>query len=365
MTPKERVHAALRREPVDRVPIFMWFHPETRLLLARLLEIPPGQVDVAMGNDVRMTWVNNNYAMEGIVHEQDGQSHVDFWGIRWTKQGPYNQVTRFPLGDATPEQVRAYRFPHEHKEFLLGRMDPVIQEAGDYFVGCDVSPCVFEMYWRLRGLEQTLLEMAAEPALSDDMFSRSADFAVELAEEACRRFPLDWLWSGDDVASQRSLLMSPEAWRTLIKPHQKRVFDVGKAHGLWVAHHCCGALRPIIPDLVEIGLDVLNPVQCNSPGMDPLDLKRELGGRLSFMGGVDTQGLLPNGTADEVRRATRRLIDAMTADGGGYILAASHTIPPETPVDNIFAMYDEAGVTREAIFDYAAQIRANLAASDS
>ena len=80
---------------------------------------------------------------------------------------------------------------------------------------------------------------------------------------------MDWLWAGDDVASQRSLLMSPQTWRTMIKPHLARVFAVGKAHGLWVAFHCCGALRPIIADLVEMGLDVLNPIQCNCPGMDP------------------------------------------------------------------------------------------------
>jgi len=144
----------------------------------------------------------------------------------------------------------------------------------------------------------------------------------------------------------------------MIKPHLARVFAVGKAHGLWVAYHCCGALRPILADLVEIGLDVLNPVQGNCPGMDPWDLKREFGDKLSFMGGVDTQELLPRGTVDEVRRATRRLIDGLTSDGGGYILAATHTIPPETPLDNIFALYSEAGLTREAIFDRAASVRA-------
>ena len=125
-----------------------------------------------------------------------------------------------------------------------------------------------------------------------------------------------------------------------------------------MAYHCCGALRPIIGDLVEIGLDVLNPVQCNCPGMDALELKREFGSRIAFMGGVDTQYLLPNGTPAEVRRATRQLLDGMTADGGGYILAASHTISPETPDENIFAMYEVAGITRQEIHDRAASIRA-------
>jgi uroporphyrinogen decarboxylase len=94
--------------------------------------------------------------------------------------------------------------------------------------------------------------------------------------------------------------------------------------------------------------------------MDPLALKAEFGKQISFMGGVDTQGVLPSGTVEEVRRATARLIEGMTSGGGGYILAASHTIPPETPDDNIFAMYAEAGISREEIFDRAAQIRASM-----
>jgi len=361
MKPKERVHAALRREPADRIPIFMWFHPETAVQLGRLFEVPPSCVDTVLGNDVKMTWVNNNYAMEGIVHQHDGEGHVDFWGIHWVKEGPYNQITHFPLANATPDELLAYRFPHEHLEFLLGRMEPLMATADEYFIGCDVSPNVFEMYWRLRGMEQAMVDMAADPELAYKMLGRCGDFAVQLSRMACERFALDWLWTGDDVASQRSLMMSPDTWRRMIKPHLARAFDVGKSHQLPVAYHCCGALRPIIADLVEMGLDVLNPVQCLCPGMDPLELKGEFGSELTFMGGVDTQELLPNGTVDEVRRATRRLIDGMTSDGGGYILAASHTIPPETPVDNIFAMYAEAGVAREEAFDRAADLRASRA----
>lgn len=361
MNSRQRVHAALRREPVDRVPIFMWFHPGTVDLLASLLEIPRNQVDAVMGNDVRMTWVNNNYAMEGIVHERDGESHVDFWGIKWVKEGPYNQIAGFPLEKCSREELLGYRFPAEHLEELLARMEPVLARRDEFFIGCDVSPCVFEMYWRLRGMEPAMLDMAADEELIQAMFGRCADFSVLLSEEACRRFPLDWLWAGDDVASQRSLLMSPAAWRRQIKPHLARVFAVGKRHGLHVAYHCCGALRAIIPDLIEIGLDVLNPIQCNCPGMDALELKCEFGRHLSFMGGVDTQGVLPCGSADDVRRATRELIDGMTTDGGGFILAASHTVPPETPMENIFAMYAEAGLSREEIFDRAADLRARLA----
>jgi uroporphyrinogen decarboxylase len=362
MNSKQRVHAALRREPVDRLPVFMWFHPQTAQRLAGLLEIPISHVAEAMGDDVRMTWVNNNYAMEGIVHENEGESHTDFWGVQWTRQYGFNQITGFPLARASREEVLRYQFPTGHLEELMRLMLPVAAHQKDYFIGCDVSPCVYEMYWRLRGIEGALLDMVEDPELANEMLKRCADFSAELSRLAVDRYALDWLWTGDDVSSQFSMLMSPETWRALIKPHLARITAVGKAKGLWVAYHCCGALRPIIPDLIEIGIDVLNPIQCNCPGMDALELKAEFGKQMAFMGGEDTQGLLPTGTVDEVRHASARLIEGMTRDGGGYILAVSHTIPPETPDANIFAMYQEAGISREAIFDRAAQVRRALAA---
>lgn len=357
MTSKERVKAALKRQPVDRVPVFMWFHPGTAKHLAAVLELLPHQVGEAFGNDVRQAWVNNNYAMEGIVHERDGESHVDDWGIRWEKQGAYNQPVGFPLREFSPKQVLEYPFPIHRMEALLANMTPVATAAGEYFIGSDVSPCVFEMYWRLRGMEEAILDLVANAEMADTMLGRCADFAVTLSEESCRRFPLDWLWTGDDVAGQQTMIMSPGLWRSMMKPHLQRVVDVGVRAGLPVAYHCCGALRAIIPDLIEMGIEVLNPVQCTCPGMEPRELKHEFGAHLTFMGGVDTQYLLPTGTAEEVYRTTARLVEDMTSDGGGYILAASHTVPPETPDENIFAMFAAIGMTREHVFDRAAAIR--------
>lgn len=359
MNAKERVHKALNRMPVDRVPVFMWFHPSTARRLASLLEIPVARLADALGDDIRQTWVNNNYAMEGIVHEHEGETHTDLWGITWRKEGEFNQIIHAPLSDADRDVCLSYAFPWAELDSLLGLMEPVIARAADSYIGCDVSPCVFEMYARIRGLENASLDLVLNPDLAIVMMSRCADFSVRLSEEACARFPLDWLWLGDDVAGQRALIMHPDTWREIIKPQLKRIAEVGKAAGLPVAYHCCGALSPIIPDLIKIGIEVLNPVQCTCPGMNPLELKQEYGNHLSFMGGVDTQGLLPNGSAGDVYRATVELIEGMTVDGGGYILAASHAVPPETPDENIFAMYAAAGITREEINDRAAEIRAN------
>lgn len=357
MNSRDRVHAALGRQPVDRAPIFMWFHPQTAERLGKLLEIPPQFVADAMGNDVHQTWVNNNYAMEGIIHEKDGDSHCDDWGITWERQLGFNQITRFPLAEAGQDSVLGYSFPTHAIDRFFEPMRSIAASSDGFFLGCDVSPCAFEMYWRLRGMQGALVDMIETPGLAGEMFRRCVDFALYLGEKAMAEFPLDWLWTGDDVASQEAMMFSPRLWRELIKPELARLFAAGKQRRLWVAYHCCGALRPIIPDLVEIGLDVLNPIQSNCPGMDPFELKREFGDRLAFMGGVDTQELLPRGSPLQVSRAISALIEGMTADGGGYILAASHTIPPETPDENIFAMYHEAGLSREEIFDRAAEIR--------
>jgi len=360
------MEAALKREPVDRVPIFMWLHPDTAKHLSELLEISPGRVAEAMGDDVRQAWVSNNYAMEGVTHEHEGQGHLDFWGIEWVKVGAFNQIRHFPLQDADKDEISDYQYPYDHIDELMRNMEPIVpggsavcSSENEFWIGCDVAPVQFEMVFRLRGMQNALLDMIAAPEVSEMMLEQAAAFAVRISEVACERFPLDWLFVGDDVGSQRGMIMSPQMWRATIRPNLARVFDVGRSNGLWVAYHSCGSIRPIIPDLVEMGVQVLNPIQCNCPGMDAFELKKEFGKDLTFMGGVDTQGLLPNGTADDVRRETTRLLEGMTTDGGGYILAASHTVPPETPDENIFAMYAAVGVSREEIFDRAADIRAS------
>lgn len=357
MNSKERMYSALQRKPADRIPIYMWYHPGTFQRLTNVLDIPPDSFDQVMCNDVKQKWVGNNYAMEGITHENDGEGHTDQWGIEWVRQGGFNQIMRSPLANASEEEILNYRFPVNDIEQLLKSMDTIIPFSEEFFIGCDISPCLLELLFRIRGMENSFLDTLASPDISKGLLMKAADFAIQIGEKACDKFPLDWLWTGDDVGGQQSMMLSPDLWRILIKPHLKNIFDVGKKRGLWVAYHSCGAIRPIIPDLIEIGLDVLNPIQCNCPGMDSVELKKEFGKQLTFMGGVDTQYLLPNGTSSEVYKETLRLIEQMTDDGGGYILAASHTIPPETPLENIFAMYQAAGLSREEIFDRAADVR--------
>ncbi len=358
MTSRDRVHAALRREPVDRVPVFMWFHPETAAKIAAHLRIAPHQVDEALGNDVRQVWVGNNYAMEGIVHEHDGGTHTDDWGITWVREGGFNQVSHSPLADASEQDLAAYRFPYDAIPSLMRQLDGLRPDAGTKFIGADVSPCLFELLCRVRGMEQAIEDLALQPEVSASLFERATAFSLALCDAAFATMPLDWLWTGDDVAGQQCLMMNPRQWRSLIKPHLARIVEAGTRRNVPVAYHCCGAMRDIIPDLIETGITVLNPIQYGCTGMDAAALKRDFGASLTFMGGLDTIGLIPRGSAAEVYNATLAMIDTMTADGGGFILAASHTIPPETPLANIFAMYAAAGITGEEIFANAETIRA-------
>ena len=357
ISPRQRVQAALNKQHVDRVPVFMWYHPRTLHRLSRLLEVPVSQVSLAMGDDIRQTWVNNNVSLEAMAIPE-GESQRDAWGISWARFGDFNQIETYPLLSASDAELSAASFPYEHVEELLAPMIEINRLKDAYFTGCDISPCVFEMYWRLRGHEQSMYDMISKTAGTLNLLDHSTDFSIFLAEAATKRFSLDWIWTGDDAGSQQNMLISPAMWRDLIKPRLKRIFDVIHNLGLPVAFHSCGAIRQVIPDLIEIGMNVLNPVQGNCPGMNPLELKKEFGDKITFMGGVDTQELLPKASATDVFRESVSLIEGMTADGGGYILAASHTIPPETPDENIFALYRAAGISQEEIMDRAAGIRA-------
>ena len=357
MNPKQRVHSALKRKPVDRLPIYVWYHPVTARQLGKTLEIPANRVAEVLGDDIKQTWVANNHAMEGIVHEKEGQSHTDDWGLEWIKIGDFNQIAHSPLQNASRQEILNYQFPYDKMPQLLSNMEKVAHYSDRYFIGCDTSPNLFEMVFRLRGMENALLDLVSDGDVTIDLLDKCERFSIELCKRACEQYTLDWLWTGDDVGGQNAMMMNPKTWRQLVKPRLKHIVHVGKSKGLWVAYHSCGSIRPIIPDLIEIGIDVLNPIQCNCPGMDPFELKSEFGKQMSFMGGIDTQHMLPTGTAIQVRNYTEKLIEKMTSDGGGFILAASHTVPPETPFDNIFAMYEAAGVSKEEILDRAANVR--------
>jgi uroporphyrinogen decarboxylase len=171
------------------------------------------------------------------------------------------------------------------------------------------------------------------------------DRLCDVHVENTRRFmqaaaaQVDMVYFYDDVATSQSLLVPPDTWRQLIRPRHARLVEVARRFGAKVMYHCDGAIAPLIPELLDMGIDVLNPIQTDAPGMDPAALKRDFGRRLCFHGGVSIVEVLPKGTPQSVAAEVTRLRELLNT-GGGYILASSHHIQADTPIDNILAMYD-------------------------
>jgi uroporphyrinogen decarboxylase len=173
---------------------------------------------------------------------------------------------------------------------------------------------------------------------------RVTDFYVGLAERVmvAAGSRIDLIWTSDDIAHQHGAIVSQRMWRQLIAPHHERLNRRIHELGARVMYHSCGAVRPFISGLVEIGVDVLEVLQFSARGMDPADIKASFGKQLCFHGGMDVQSTLPRGSVEEVRRVTRERIEVLS-QGGGYVLAPTHNVQVDTPPQNIVAMYSEAG----------------------
>ena len=199
----------------------------------------------------------------------------------------------------------------------------------------------------LRGLETSLMDPHDDPEFSHGLIDRVCGFFFEhhlRMFEACEGL-IDIAQVTDDYGSQAGPLISLATFREFYRPWLQRFIDLCHAFGIKVFHHDDGSIREFLPDLVAMGIDILNPVQHTCPGMEREGLKRDFGGKVCFHGGIDNQGILPFGTSADVRREVRRSIDALAPDGTGYILAPCHNLQAVSPVENIVAMYEEA-------FDY-------------
>jgi uroporphyrinogen decarboxylase len=203
----------------------------------------------------------------------------------------------------------------------------------DYWIGGH-SRGIFEISWFLRGFENFLLDLAAEPVLADAVMDRVEEYLWERTRRIldAGKGLMDMMEYNDDVGSQKGMLMSPDLWRKRIKPRMRRFIELCKGYGVRVRYHSCGSIRPIIPDLIEIGVDVLNPIQTAAVDMDLVSLKREFGRDLTFNGGIDTE---------QIYRHVRQVLQEVAEDGG-YILAPSHVFQPDVPLENVLAVYDAA-----------------------
>jgi uroporphyrinogen decarboxylase len=195
----------------------------------------------------------------------------------------------------------------------------------------------------MRGLERFLMDLVECPDIAEAISRRAARFYQERALRALEASDgqIDIIGSGGDVGTQQGMMVSPALWRKHIKPYSTQLIKPFKEAGCKTFYHSCGSIVPVIPDLIEMGLDILDPLQPKAAGMDPVILKRQFGERLSFHGGVDVQELLPRGTPGQVAAEVRRVIDTLGAHGG-YIVCSAHALQPDTPVENVLALFKTA-----------------------
>lgn len=342
MNSKQRVYAAIRRQPLDRVPRYLWFHSDILKKVGEKFGTSGFTTEVALGNDILQPWVSINGAMAQPLEE--GASFIDDFGITWVRRGLYNTPSSHPLQAADLETIRAYPLPDATEQARYADLDNLISQYGkEYFIGADVSGSIFEPAYHLRSLSVLLADMVEGSPEAEALLDKMTQFTIGVARECLKR-EVDWIWLGDDVGMQSGMMLSPSHWRSLLKPRLQLIVNSLRAirPDLIIAYHSCGSIRPIIADLVEIGINVLNPLQPMAAGMDNIAIKREFGAQLSFMAGIDTQSFLLSASPQEVIDETRHILDTM-GEGGGFIFAGSHTIQPDVPWPNIEVMLGALG----------------------
>jgi uroporphyrinogen decarboxylase len=192
------------------------------------------------------------------------------------------------------------------------------------------------------GMEEALMLMLSEPEVMEAAIAHIEAFLLEtmkkvLDAHAPRAFAF---WLGDDFSTQRGMMISPESWRKFLKPVYKKLFDLVKSYNLLVWFHSCGTFRQVLPDLIDVGMDIWETVQAHLEGNDPQELKNEFGAHITFFGAINCQQTLPFGTAEDVRKEVRERIRVL-GKGGGYICGPDHSIQANMPPENIAALYDE------------------------
>ena len=346
MTPRDRVMIAARRGQSDRVPLDMWCTGEVHnRLLAHFGVSEPRALWSRLHLD-KIVGVGPEYCGPPERVLADGSRLVPPWWNRVREvdygSGTYTETIGWALQYATTiAELEQFEWPSaDWWDFstISSQCDqwPEFAIQGGYF-----APFYFHNH--LRGLEQSCIDLIAEPEMTEYMLRRITEYSREcttrLFEAARGKIQITQVT--DDFGSQRDLLISQESYRKWFKPLQKEFIDLAHQAGLLVMHHDDGAIRRIIPDLIELGVDILNPIQHICPGMEMRALKRDFGDRLCFHGGVDNQQVLAYGTVEDVRIEVRECLDALGA-GGGYILAPCHNIQPVTPTENIIALYETA-----------------------
>lgn len=309
---------------------FEWLKEKDERKRERIRELAHG-----FPNDL-MEWLNVARNSREPVVQNGVKRWMDEWQTGWINDGHGSKTESYPLMQGYCG-LDHYVFPDPHLSDRFAAVDAQLKERGDRYVQAVVWFTLFERLWMLRGFEN----MLTDPYLYEEEFCRLRDRIVEynlaIIDQWLKR-GVDAIFFSDDWGSQRGLLMNPQDWRHFYRDAYRRMFERVHAGGAHVWMHLCGDITAILPDLIDIGLNVLNPVQPQA--MDVRRLSREFGGKVCFNGGVDVQGTMIRGTPNDVKREVRELVELFGRFDGGYIGGTSHSIMPETPLDNVIALYE-------------------------
>jgi len=375
MTHRNRLLTALDHREPDRVPLDLaatqvtGIHTIANRELRQTFGLPPNGAHLCdsiqqlalpddnlierLGVDARGLFPLNSHNWN--VHEEDRGDHWvyhDEWGIthrRSKPEGLYYSIVQVPLpaSGLTARDIERHQWPDmSDPQRISGLREQAVRFRGQGYGVVLKSPCagILEMTQRLVGMEGCLVAMAQGETAIDTLFDKLLELKLAFWGMALQELAdvIDVAAEFDDYGTQTSQLISPRMFRQQLKPRLKILFDTLRrlAPGVKRFFHSCGSIRPLIPDLIEIGVEILNPVHVRAIGMEPVALKRDFGDALVFWGGgVDTQGVLPAGTARQVRDDVRRNVEAL-APGGGYIFSPVHNVQADVPPENIVAMLE-------------------------
>jgi uroporphyrinogen decarboxylase len=369
---RERVQRALGHQEPDRVPFDLGgtglstLHvtayrnlrdhlglpqAEARIgFVAEQLVVVDDDVATRLRTDVCPVLPGTASAFEYAFRDEgEYEAYTDEWGIGWRRPkdgGFYYDMYHHPLADADSfEALRAQPFPDPVDDGRFATLREQAEAAAEKGKAVALAgPCagIAEVYSWLRGYEGYYVDLARNQEWVGYMLDRLVEFKRAYWERALGEIGdlVDVVVEADDLAGQHSLLMSPRTYRQVIQPRHKRLFSFIKEQApVRLFYHTCGAVRRLIPDLIDAGIDILNPVQISAAGMDLCELKREFGKDLTFWGGgVDTQSVLGTANPQEVRDHVRKNIEHL-GPGGGFVFAAVHDIQADVPPENILAMW--------------------------
>ena len=376
MTSRERVLKALNHEVPDRVPIDLGgfqtgIHQKAyRDLLDHLgiendvaimdpvqqLAKPCEEVLHRFGVDFRYVVAHGPDSFTGGIekNERDGRLWHDLkdeFGVVWSMpddQQLYMDISHHPLANATVADLTSYPFPKgDDPTRFTGLRDEALRlrEETPYALSTGIGGVVYEICWYMRGLEQWFVDMIRNPAFCEALLDKTLAFWMGYYTEFMTQIGdlIDVVMIGDDIGGQSGPLFSPLFYRDVVKPRQKQLVQhIKSLTSAKIWYHTCGSVVPLIPDLIDNGIDILNPVQISATDMDPAMLKNRYGEKLVFWGGgIDTQHVLSFASPDEVRADVRRNVEALKP-GGGYVFNSVHNIQAGVPAANVVAMFDAA-----------------------